>query len=350
MTNGEHLLTEAGDEGDYYANLYYPCYDTQPIGHNVMLIDNDPESQVPADYLNGIAALRDFPRILHSFAGYGMDEVEGDLTCVYKGKVGQYTRSFLFVKPDIIFLYDRVKSPAPHQFSWLFHAEHTNGKSSITAAKNTVDIARPKARLHMDILSPEIETSLVRDSWRQESFVTLFGKEGMKDAEFLAVLSPSAVNNAAAPAKNPVSTLLKPVGWTGARVESGDTVALAFFRTGAAGSATAEGFTTDAERFSVVTYKQGALRGFFLRGSSLTGGNALSFKSGRPLSAAVNFVSGGADIETDALANTEVSVGVAKSPSEVTLNGSSTGEWEYDAGSKTLKVTVPKGHTVVKVR
>lgn len=350
MTNSEALLTEAGDEGDYYANLYYPCYDIQPIGHNTLLIDNDPESQVPADYHNGIAALQSWPRIQHAFAGYTFDSVEGDLACVFKGKLERYTRSFLFVKPGVIFLYDRVKSPAPHQFSWLFHAEHTNGKSSITATKNTVDIVRPKACLHMDILSPEIENSMVRDSWRPESFVTLIGKEGTKDSEFLAVLSPSAVKDGATQVIKPVSTLLKPAGWTGAKLETSGTATLAFFRSGAPGSATAEGYTTDAERFSVTTDKSGALQGFFLRGSSLSGANAVSFKSDKPVSAAVNIVSGGADIETDATASTEVSVGMAKSPLEVTVNGSALKEWKYDAGTKVLKVTVPEGHAVVKVR
>jgi len=127
-TNGELLISEAGLEGGYYANLYYLCNDIQPIGHNVMLIDNDAESQVPADYENSIAALRNYPRILHSFTGWGADEAEGDLTCVYKDKIDKYTRSWLYMKPDIIFLYDAVKSPQGHSYSWLFHAEHVNGK------------------------------------------------------------------------------------------------------------------------------------------------------------------------------------------------------------------------------
>jgi hypothetical protein len=67
--NGEELLSDAGHSNSYYANLYYPCYYTQAIGHNCMLVDMDPESQEPADYENGIAALRSWPRMVHSFAG-----------------------------------------------------------------------------------------------------------------------------------------------------------------------------------------------------------------------------------------------------------------------------------------
>ncbi|MBN1294944.1 MAG: heparinase II/III family protein, partial [Candidatus Latescibacteria bacterium] len=156
MTNGELLLSEAGLESirgfhAYYSNPYYQYYDTQSMGHNVMLVDGNPESQMPADYENGIAALRNYPRILHSFAGWNVDEVEGDLTCVYKDKLSQYTRSLLFVKPDIYVLYDRVQSSDDHFFSWIFHAEDVGEKSSITQEDNRVRIVRPKARLDMDV-------------------------------------------------------------------------------------------------------------------------------------------------------------------------------------------------------
>ena len=83
FTNGEELLSDAGHGSSYYANLYYPCYYTQAIGHNTMLVDGIAESQWPADYENGVAALRDYPRISTRFAGWNADEVEGDLTCVY---------------------------------------------------------------------------------------------------------------------------------------------------------------------------------------------------------------------------------------------------------------------------
>ncbi|MHB9029457.1 MAG: DUF4962 domain-containing protein [Candidatus Latescibacterota bacterium] len=351
MTNGEALLTEAGEENGYYANLYYPCYDIPTIGHNCLIIDNDADSQFPADYRNGIEALQTWPRIQHAFAGQSFDEVSGDLACVYKGKLDKYTRSLLFVKPDILFLYDQVASPQPHTYSWLFHAEHTNGKSSITATPKTVDIVRPKARLHMDILSPAIASNQVRTSNREESFVTLSTAGGTKDPEFLAVLFPGAVKDGAAPAGKPVSTLLKPSGWTGAKVEHGDTVTLALFRTGTPGMiATVEGYTTDAERFAVTTNRQGALTGLFLRGTSLSGSNGISFMSDRPVSASVNYTANGADIEADATAITAISLSMAKAPSEVALNGAPAKDWKYDAGSKTLKISVPTGHVMVKIR
>jgi hypothetical protein len=350
MANGEELLSDAGHGSSYYANPYYASYYTQPIGHNVMLVDNDAESQIPADYENGVAALRDYPRMPHSFAGWNADEAEGDLACVYKGKLERYTRSFLYMKPDILFLYDRVKSPAPHQFSWLFHAEHTGGKSSITGGGNSIDITRTRSSLHMDILSPAIQSSRVRNSDREESFITLYGAPETTGADFLAVLFPRATKDAPDASAKPVSTLLNAPGWIGAKVEKGGTVTRALFRTGAAGNATVEGFATDADRFSVAADDRGTVRSLFLRGSSLVKGNEVLFKSVKPVSASVVYSPAGANVEVEAASDTEISVGMAKQQSKVTTHGSEVSGMRYDPAAKVLRVTVAAGHTVIEVR
>ena len=350
MANGEELISDAGHGSSYYANLYYPGYYTQPIGHNVMLIDNDAESQIPADYENGVVALRDYPRMLHSFAGWKTAGAEGNLTCVYKGKVQSYTRSLLYMKPDILFLYDKVKSSEPHTYSWLFHAEHTDGKSSISGEGNSIDITRSQSSLHMDVLTPEIESSRVRTSDRDESFITLSGAPDTKDTEFLAVLIPSASKVAPAPSDKPVSTLLNPEGWTGAKVQKGEVITLAFFRKGAPGAATAEGFTTDAERFSTVSDTQGNLRQFFLRGSSIARAGNILFQSAQPISISAAFIKEGVDIETESESATEINLRTEPPPASVALNDQPVNQFQYDAQSGMLKLSVPAGHAIVKVR
>jgi hypothetical protein len=350
MTNGEELVSDAGHGSSYYANLYYPCYYTQTIGHNCMLVDGDPQSQVPADYENGVTALRDYPRMLHSFAGWNTAEAEGDLTCVYKGKVQNYTRSFLYMKPDILFLYDKVTSPEEHTYSWLFHAEHTDGKSSISGGKNSIDITRTRSSLHMDILTPEITSSRVRNSDRDESFITLTGQYGTRDAEFLAVLFPRATKEAPASDK-PVSTLLNPSGWTGAKVEKAGTVTVALFRKSApSGVATVEGFTTDAERFSAETDRQGNLSRFFFRGTSFGKSGNVLFTSARPLSASAVFVSGGLDVETESDTATELTLNTGKAPSGVTVNDQPVKGFKFDRNTGMVRVAVPAGHAMVKIR
>ena len=189
QTNGEALLSDAGHSNSYYANLVPPCYYTQAIGHNCLLVDMNPESQEPADYENGIAALRNWPKMIHSFAGEIADAAEGDLTSVYKGGGLGSTRTILSTKSGPVFLFDRVKSPEDHAYNWLFHAEHTDGARSISYANKRLTITRPRARLTMDIISPDIASTPIKNSDRDESFIALNSRK-MKEATFLAVMMP----------------------------------------------------------------------------------------------------------------------------------------------------------------
>jgi len=353
LTNGEVLLSEGSLETfkgyhAYYANPFYPFYTTQAVGHNVMLVDGDPESQLQADYRNSIAALQDWPRITHSFAGWKADEVEGDLTCVYKGKLEKYTRSLMFAKPDIYFLYDRVKSPEGHSFQWLFHTEDTEKNSSITQDGTRFRIERPKARMVMDILSPDV-TARVRLAERDERFLQLSSAKGLREAEFLAVMVPAAKKDANAPEIRATSSLIRAPGWTGAKVETGGRVVRAFFRTGAPGSSAVEGITTDAERFTVEGDAAGGVKNVFMRGSELRIGD-ISLKSGKQVSLSASFVPDGVELESDAASNTDMTVGMAKAPVSVTINGTPVKAFKYDKKTKTVRFALPAGQTVVKVK
>jgi hypothetical protein len=319
------------------------------MGHNVMLVDTDPESQEPADYRNGIAALQSWPRIQHSFAGWKADEVEGDLTCVYKGKLEKYTRSFLFMKPDIIFMYDRVKSPQGHSYQWLFHAEDTDNKSSITQQGNRVLVNRPKARLIMDVLAPVNARGRIRLAERDERFLQLESAENLTSSEFLAVLVPSAVKDSSDPEKKVTSTLLQPQGWTGAKVQTESGTTQAFFRTGPSGRTTVEGFSTDAERFAVETGSDGAVKKVFLRGTEFSGGG-VALRSGAPLSASMDFTAGGAELEADMEKAAEVSLRLAKAPVEVIINGAPVKKLIYDKKTQELRLALPAGHALAKVK
>ena len=351
MTNGELLLSEAGLESirgfhAYYSNPYYQYYDTQAMGHNVMIVDGNPESQMPGDYRNGIAALSNYPGILHSFAGWNVDEVEGDLACVYKGKLTNYTRSLLFVKPDVYVLFDRVRSPEEHFFSWLFHAEDIDDKSTITQEENRVSIVRPKARLDMDILSPEIASSRIRAAIHHEHFIQLTSEDGLTGAEFLAVMVPKALTSGSESPARFTSTPIKTSGWTGAKIQKDNSTILACFRTDVTGSSSVEGYSTDAERFAVVTNSQGIVTTVFIRGSALSN-DAVTVNSSIPVSASVVYSSGETQIEADCPEQAELSVTVPQRPSSVTIEGKPFKKLTYDENSHSLKCTLPKGHTVL---
>jgi len=351
--NGELLLSEAGLERQkgfhsYYANLYFPAYDTQAAGHNVLLIDGDPQSQTPADYRAGIAALSTWPRIRHSFCGWRHDETEGDLACVYKRKLRAYTRSFLFIKPDVIIMYDRVRSATGHSYTWLFHAEDSDDGSSISVDDTHARIERPTAYLDMDVLSPAMESIGVRAGVRDESFLQLTSAENLREADFLAVMVPGV---GGAPAeRNMKSEPIAGEGWVGASIARGDSVIRACFRSDATVGSSLDGCATDARRLALVTDSSDQVTGFYLRGSAFTR-DATSFTSSSPTSVSVVYTAEGVDVEIDPREETEISLSMANRPRSVAVDGKpmDTG-WTYDGASGQLRLSARQGHARIAAR
>ncbi|MCE5248599.1 heparinase II/III family protein [bacterium] len=348
MTNGEELLSDAGHGSDYYANLYYPCYYTQAVGHNVMLVDRNPESQAAGDYENGIAALRDYPRMTRHFAGDIADEAEGDLTCVYKGAVSAYTRSLLYMKPGVVFLFDRLKSDRGHEYGWLFHAEHTNGKSSIAYSGSTMTITRPQASLTMDVLYPEIVSHSITNSDRDESFITLMSAPGVTETSFLAVL---ATSSSGTPEKTK-SELLEGDDWIGGRVETHGETTMAFFRNdGSAGTLVPEGFEAEANRFAITTDRAGQIKKLLLvQGTRFSRGGKQPFTltATLPATVAMERESAGTTFEADTSGETDIVISMPRAPEKVLSildRGNQIGSWSYDKEAKTVTVRLTEGRT-----
>ncbi len=359
MTNGTELLSDAGHSSGYYSNLYYPGYYTQAIGHNVMLVDRNPESQGIADYENGVAALRNYPKIIRHFAGDIADEVKGDLTCVYKDELTAYTRSLLFMKPDLIFLFDRVKSAREHEYNWLFHAEHTDGESSITSEGNRVEITRTKARLTIDVLAPEIVSSRIRNSDRDESFITLSSDKGLTDTAFLSVLMPEPVisggDSLDVLQPKPKAQLIESDGWIGARIDYEGAYDMAMFRTGESGETdtVANIFDTDADHFALTIDTGGRVSRMYLSQGTIlvsTGDDSYIFTGTHDITAAISHEGIITRLEADTEQETGITFSVYRVPETVLIDDSEFEEWSYNNAEKTMTVQLPKGHAVLVIR
>lgn len=345
--NGEELLSDAGHSSDYYANLYFPGYYTQAVGHNVMLVDMNAESQAVGDFENGIAALRNYPKMIHAFAGNYASAAEGDLNSVYKGKLSSYTRTLLSSKNGPIFLFDQVKSPVAHSYNWLFHAEHTNGKSSISYSGNRMIINRPQARLTMDVLSPEALTHRIRNSDRDESFIAI-SSEKLKESRFLAVLMPDSKPLSGDYAPRPQAKRIDSNGWTGAVLNDTKADYYGFFRTEALVPALVQGFNTDASRFTAAV-AGGKLAEVYFEGKSF-GGYGIKLDFTTPVSASMASLASGTVLEIkSSISNKAIVSGISK-PVSLTLNGSAYSNWKYDQNSKMISITVPSGQSVISIK
>jgi len=344
--NGEELLSDAGHSSDYYANLYFPGYYTQAIGHNVMLLDMNAESQAVGDFENGIAALRTHPEITQSFAGNNAMAAVGDLTSVYKNKVSKYTRTLLSSKNGPVFLFDQIKSQEAHAYNWIFHAEHTNGKSSIAYSDNRMTISRPAARLTMDILTPQALTSRIRNSDRDESFIAI-SSEKLKDADFLAVMVPESKSSNA-----DYSSRLKPKridsnGWIGAMLNEGSSVHYGFFRLNEASDSSIEGFKTDASKFSALV-SDNKLKEAYFDGKTFEGyGSGLKFSTSVAASLEVSSLETILELKSDS--PVEMIMAIGSKPNSISRNSILLKNWKYDQKLNVLIINLPKGQSKISI-
>jgi hypothetical protein len=353
-TNGEDLLHDPGTGGGYY-QPYYLIYNSMSVAHNVLLLDMDAESQWPADYDNGIAALRTWPRMIHHFAGEIADAAEGDLACVYKNKLSSYTRTLLYTKTGALFLFDKVKSYEPHEFNWLFHSD----PSTMRMTGNRLTVDKENARLTLDVIASDTSAggasgragrrgSSVRVAPHQatEGYVAISSRPDVSEAVFLAVLTPEA-KPANGFGTRPVTTRIDSKGWLGAKTERGDVYDIAMFRLDNSPVNDVLGFETDASRFTA-SYEKGRLVKAYFEGSALIG-NGLDVRASAPATIAVASKGNGFDVEVKAAKEVEITVTAAK-PSSVTVNGTASKNWKYDSKTSTVKVSVPEERTNLSIR
>ncbi len=81
------------------------------IGHNTLMVDGEGQ-RYGADYPG---------RIVSFDAGREMDVAVADGTAAYGGRLKRYLRTLVFVKPDVVLVWDRVSSEEPRVLEWLFH-------------------------------------------------------------------------------------------------------------------------------------------------------------------------------------------------------------------------------------
>ncbi len=116
---GEKLISEAG-YADYYRDPYYPPYFTQAAGHNTVLVDGDPFSQ-PGENGRYWKALADYPTFTAHVLSPATDYLSAELSDAYDGVLKSFRREFIFLKPDVLIVRDRIEAPAPHRYTWLLH-------------------------------------------------------------------------------------------------------------------------------------------------------------------------------------------------------------------------------------
>ncbi|MFC1608072.1 heparinase II/III family protein, partial [Candidatus Latescibacterota bacterium] len=148
---GEKFLYEMG-KSSYYNDPWYQKLIIQPGGHNCILVDGNPESQLQGDLLHDVpawnnhAAITDFMRF--DDGGFA----SGRLDPLYKGKLGTLRRSVLYIEPRMAVIIDEAADPNDaREINLRFQAPY---RDEISVDGNNAVIAHNGKNLSIRTLSP----------------------------------------------------------------------------------------------------------------------------------------------------------------------------------------------------
>jgi hypothetical protein len=116
------------------------CHETK--AHNAVLVDGEGQIKHSAASTG---------RIVGEQLGPQFDYLAGDATAAYGGRLVRYHRHVLFVKPDLIVLYDDLAARTPASFQFMLHAL---GAFSVDEKSASLAVRQPRAGCAVKYLSP----------------------------------------------------------------------------------------------------------------------------------------------------------------------------------------------------
>ena len=352
---GENLVSEAG-WSDYYKDPYYATYFTQAVGHNTVLVNGNPESQVIAD-TRQFAALDSHPRITDAITSDFYDALESELSSVYAGLLARFTRRIVFVKPYYFVIYDDLVANAkPARFDWLLHL---SDRARIKTSPGLALYAGDKAALAVRTLLAPTDTELhVRDGHipypvfasgtpktvpPQPDFLDLSTTEPLNAAQFLIALIPAKTVAGALLLSSSMSEV-RGKDCVGLRAERAAEHDLVMFRARNVNGEVSYGdwmadaaawtVTQDGDRVKILA-AQSAL--------SLKRAGCTLFASDRPLSLAANYEASAIDVRLSAAQPTKLQLFVGATQINVRLDERELAPQSMRYTDGMLALTIPAG-------
>ncbi len=142
---GDKLAIDGGYY-DWWGSPHFNGYSTQTVAHNTILVNG-----------KGQVSLTEGADAVSSgyFDSPNFGVIAGDASApeVYGGALSGFVRRLVFVKPDFVITYDRLKADAPSVFRYQLHT-HTDRQEDTAASGAQLEVRRPLARLNSRMLLP----------------------------------------------------------------------------------------------------------------------------------------------------------------------------------------------------
>ncbi|HEV2325821.1 MAG TPA: heparinase II/III family protein [Terracidiphilus sp.] len=344
---GNALIGEAG-YGSYYIDPHYPDYFTQAAGHNTVLIDGNPFSQMA--FAPRYWAAFKYPHFASQLLSSYFDYLAADLTPAYDGKLQSYERQYVFLKPDILIVHDEVRAPEKHVFTWLLHAppdaklKHDGAAASIQAKDAHADLVAAGSNAAWSVEDTPIPVTLFTDldhqhiEPRKEFLLT---SPSAAEAEFLVGMKFAAGSAGSEPG---LQSWSEEAGEGLRTAGSGSEGASVVFRTGA-GDLVLDALRTDG---SVLAQRgSGGNRWMAVGAQSVNEGGKIIFRSATPVDIAWERVNGTTKIAVRTTTTTALNIFCAEPPASVRMDGKP-GVLSYQDKMLTVRVFPGEHHVVIR--
>lgn len=151
--HGEIFIEERHDgEHHYYDDPIYRSHAIQPIAHNTILIDGNPQSQKTGDPKGFAKGMNDQARFTQWLDSPHFAFVSGDLTGVYPDGPEKLNRSVLYIKPRTILMLTEAESERDTEVGLLYH---TKWKKDIHISDRAITFNKNGPVLHLFPITPE---------------------------------------------------------------------------------------------------------------------------------------------------------------------------------------------------
>lgn len=344
---GEELISEAG-YADYYHEPHYADYFTQAAGHNTVLVDGDAFSQHSSDG-RFWPAFQTHPRILRHVLGEGIDFLSADVAPAYGGALQQYTREFVFLKPGLLIVRDKIQASEPHRYSFLLHlpagdaAKSSGAKAEVTGkAASALILAADENAKWMWEQTPAVASAyanLSKEALQLPSQFRLDSPEA-SSLEFLVGMSFTANGSSQDQALRSITTAS---GRGFERKTAEDSVA-ALFRTHP-GNLQYDSLRTDGNTLAVHA-AAGLWQAFAGQAHSLRDGDRMIYASDVSTDVVINRQPQGELVAVFAGAPAEVTVDLQNAVRTVELDGQSA---QGSVSGNRVKLHIPEGEHRVRI-
>ncbi|GEM_PF-3034385 len=312
---GERLAIDSGYY-DYAGSPHHNQWTRQTKAHNTILVNGAGQAARKA----GTGSITGF------LTSNYYDYVSGEAGAAYEGRLDNFTRQIIYLRPDFYLIADDLKGPTRASYDWLLHAL---SEMQIDEVKREIKINQGESSLDVKFLEPSKLTFTQNDKFTQapegtkpnQWHLAATARATDDKQRFLVLLHPGKTTKPV----DYVVEKLAGIDFLGVKLAQDNQINyLGFSFTTEAEVA---GIKTDGKSFAVGLEGQRPISFMLEKGKSLAIGEQLLYSSLHLSSVSLGYSTWGIDGQLQLSDDDEIAIFFSTQPQSVSVNGENIDFW-----------------------